>query len=134
VTAEAERILETAPVRRPIEYLGKKELRTTRADRGAERVERVRPIGAQAGTSHPLPNPRPAGGSEEFESMMEAVYERRQGFPPEEKGVGWQESSRGEKQGPAGTDLSLLCDRLFVSGLSSSRITTNGRKDDRDEG
>ena len=65
---------------------------------------------------------------------MEAVYERRQSFPPEEKGAGGREASRKEEQGPAGTDLSLLCERLFVSGLSSSRITANGKKDDQDEG
>ncbi len=100
----------------------------------AETAERIRPIGAQDRRPSPLPNLRPVDASEEFRVKMEAVYEHRQSFPPEERGDGCQKPPKGENQGPAGTDLSLLCDRLFVSGLSSSRITANRKKDDQDDG
>jgi hypothetical protein len=56
---------------------------------------------------------------------------------PEEKWTGGQSPPEGEEQGSEGTegaDLSLLCDREFVSGLSSSRITVKGKKDDQDDG
>ena len=67
-------------------------------------------------------------------NLRRVVFERRQSFPPDEKGAAGREPPKGEEQGPAGADLSLLCDRLLVSGLSSSRITVNGKKDDQDDG
>jgi hypothetical protein len=134
VTIEAGRIRETRPVHRSTESPGKQDLRATRTESGAETAERIRPIGAQDRRPSPLPNLRPVDASEEFRMKMEAVYERRQGFPPEEKGADGPRPPKGEEQGPAGADLSLLCDRLFVSGLSSSRIIANRKKDDRDDG
>jgi len=107
VTVEAERIRETGPVHlsteSPLEY----GLRAARAERGAERAERIRPIGTRVERPDPPANPGPVDGAR---------------LPRE------------EEQGSAGADLSLLCDRLFVSGLSSSRIMANGKKDDQDEG
>jgi hypothetical protein len=64
---------------------------------------------------------------------MEAVYRRRKGFPPAKKGAGGERPPKGE-QGPARVDLSVLCEGLFVSGLPSSRIASNGKKGGRDDG
>jgi len=99
----------------------------------AEAERRVR----EAGPVHwpaPPSNPRPVDATGESRLKMEAVYERRKIFPPEQKGDGKQMPAEGEGQGPAGTDLSFLCECLFVSGLSSSRIRAEGEKDDQDDG
>jgi hypothetical protein len=107
VTVEAERIRETGPVHlsaeSPLEY----GLRAAQAERGAERAERIRPIGTRVERPDPPANPGP---------------------------VDVPRLPREEEQGSAGADLSLLCERLFVSGLSSSRIMANGKKDDQDDG
>ena len=113
VTVEVERIRETGPAHRPAG---------------------IRSIRAKAEKKPPPPSPRPVDWSEDFGPKMEAVYKRRQSFPPEQKGAGSQVPPKWEEQGPAKGDLSLFCDRLFVSGLSSSRITKSGKKDDQDEG
>jgi hypothetical protein len=96
----------------------------------AGRIRETEPVHRPAAPS----NPRPVDGSEEFILKMEAVYVHRQSFPPKEKGDGCQEPPKGEEQGPTEADLSLLCERLFVSGLSSSRIVANRKKDDQDDG
>jgi hypothetical protein len=96
----------------------------------AERIRETGPVHRPA----PPPNPRPVDGTQKFRLKMEPVYERRQISAPEEKQTGGQRPPEGEEQGPAATPLSLLCDRLFVSGLSSSRITANGEKDNQDDG
>jgi hypothetical protein len=64
---------------------------------------------------------------------MQAVYERRQRFPFAEKGAG-EERPPGGKPIPDGTDLSVPCERLFVSGLPSSRIAEKGEKEDQNDG
>ncbi len=133
VTVETDRVPETRPVHRLTESPGKQHRRATRTERGAETAKRIQPIGAQDRRPSPQPNLRPVDASEEFRVKMEAVYERRQSFPPGEQGVAGERPPKGE-QGTAGTDLSLLCERLFVAGLSSSRIIANGKKDDRDDG
>ena len=133
VTVDVERIRETGPVHRPAESPGKRDLRATRAESDAETAEGIRPIGAQDRRPTPLPSPRPVDASEEYRVKMEAVYERRQSFPPGEQGTGRESPPKGER-GTKGMHLSLLCECLFLSGLSSSRIAENGKKDDRDDG
>jgi hypothetical protein len=96
-------------------------------------AERVRETGSLHRPTPPS-SPSPVGPTEEPRSKMEAVYEGRQIVPSEEKWGGGQKPPEGEGRGPAGTDLSFQCDGLFVSGLSSSRITVEGEKDDQDDG
>lgn len=133
LTTAAERIHETGSVHRLTAPPREQGLRATRTDSGAETGEPIRPIGAKGRRPPAPPNPRPVDASEEFRVKMEAVYRRRQSFPPSEKGTGGEGPPKGE-QGPARVDISLLCERLFVSGLSSSRIIANGKKDDQDDG
>jgi hypothetical protein len=133
LAVEADRVHESGPVHAPAESHGKQSFPVTRTESGAETAERIRPIGAQDRRPTPLPSRRPVDASEQVMVKMDAVYERRQIFPAGEQVAGGEKPLKGEEQGPAGTDLSLLCDRLFVSGLSSSRITTKGKKDDQDD-
>jgi len=133
VTVEANRIRETRPVHRPAESPGEQDFRATRTASSAEMTERIRPIGARDRRPSPLPNPRPVDVSEDLRVKMEAVYERKQRFPPGEQGAAGERPPKGE-QGPAGMGLSLLSERLFVSGLSSSRIAAADKKDDQDDG
>ena len=93
-------------------------------------VERIH----ETGPAHRPTGIRSVDGSEDFRLKMEEVYKRRQSFPPEQKGACSQVPPKGGEPGPAKGDLYLFCDRLFVSGLSSSRITKSGKKDDQDEG
>jgi hypothetical protein len=119
VPAEPQRTMETQPVRRPAA--------PSRQEVPAPPTDLPSP-----------PNPRPADGPEAWRSKVEGAYERRQIVPPAEKQTGGtespKESAKGEVPRPSDTDLSLFCDRLFVSGLSSSRIAPNGGKDDQHEG
>ena len=115
------RNLESRVVRRTTESTGTLGLQVSSRQGDAERVERVQPLETQAVKLQPPPGRRPVDGSREFRSKVEAVYERMQIALPEEK-----------RQ--ATIDLSVLCEELFLAGLSSSRITPNGGKDDRHEG
>jgi hypothetical protein len=138
VTVEAGRAHETGSFLRPSESHGiQEELRAARKEGGADRAERIRPIGVVQAGKPPAPsNPRPVHGREDFrpKPKVEAVHEPREGLPPEEKGAGRREPPEREEQGPVETDLSLFCDRLFVSGVSSSRVSTKGGKDDQNDG
>jgi hypothetical protein len=134
VTTAAERIHETGPVHRLTELPREQSLRATRTESGTEMAERVRPIGGMERKTPALSNPRPIDASEEFRVKMEAIYRRRrESFPPAQKVAGGERPPKGE-QAPARVDLSLLCEGLFVSGLPSSRIAANGKKDDQDDG
>ncbi len=132
-TQAAERIGETGPVRRLTESPREPGLRATLAESAPEMGEPIRPIGAKGTRPPARPNPRPVDASEEYRLKMEAVYRRRQGFPSAEKGTGGERPPKGE-QGPARAALSVLCERLFVSGLPSSRIAANGKKGGQDDG
>jgi len=134
VTRASERTHETGPVHRLTELPREQGLRATRTQSGAEMGERLRPMGAMERRTHVLTNPRPIDASEEFRVKMEAIYRRRrESFPPAQKGAGGERPPKAE-QASARVDLSLLCEGLFVSGLPSSRIAANGKKDVQDDG
>jgi hypothetical protein len=44
------------------------------------------------------------------------------------------EEPSGDPQGPTEVDLSLFCERVFLSGLSSSRIVAADKEEEDDEG
>lgn len=131
VSARADKIPETGPADRPTGLPGERGIRRIHKEPGTEKAQRTPGIEGQERESGLPRNPGPIDAGQILRTKLEEIYERRKRFPEGEKEAG-PENLPAEKQGSTEIDLSILCDHLFVSGLSSGQMVAAVKSDDED--
>ena len=131
-TAVPERIPETKPSHRPAEAV-EEPLFKTEEESVTGRPARAPSHRGQGEASRPPQGARPDDARDGSRTKPGEAYERkeRKSFPRGEDAA-WSGTPSGGQQGSTDIDLSLWCEDQFVSGLSSTQMTRDGKEDDQE--
>jgi hypothetical protein len=131
-TAVPERILETKPSHRPAEPV-EEPLFEMGEESGVGEPPRAPSDRVRGEESRPPPSAGPDDAREDPRAELGETHERNKGKSvPRGEGGARSGPSPGGQQKSTEFDLSLWCEDEFVSGLSSTQMTRDGKEDDQE--